>query len=149
MSSYGLHFLLMISLILLLKKDCFVALTLFLKFFQLSQLLENRYVFKVLLHSLFHQLLDCFVILIYFEFAFQAQLILEARDIVVSSSLKELLKSLVLMLLIVCMSRSKKVDLTYFIFLFIFIFFSIYFSIFRTTRVRVDQSHHHISHLMA
>jgi len=28
------------------------------------------------------------------------------------------------------MSRSKKVDLTYFIFIFIFIFFSIYFSIF-------------------
>ena len=52
----------------------------------------------------------------------------------------------------ILLSRSKKVDLTYFIFLFIFYFLfdSIsLFSIFRTTRVRVDQSHHHISHLMA
>ena len=40
------------------------------------------------------------------------------------------------------MSRSKKVDLTYFTFLFIFIFIFIFFlfSIFRTTRVRIDQS---------
>jgi len=43
------------------------------------------------------------------------------------------------------MSRSKKVNLIYFIFPFIF-----YFSIFRITRVRVDLSHCHISHnLMA
>ena len=66
--------------------------------------------FKVLLHSLFHQLLDCFIILIRFEFAFQAQLILEARNIVVSSSLKELFKSLVLMLLIVCTTSSMNLD---------------------------------------
>ena len=46
------------------------------------------------------------------------------------------------------LSRSKKVDLIYFIFPFIFHFF--YFSIFRTTRVRGYQSHCHISHnLMA
>jgi len=45
------------------------------------------------------------------------------------------------------MSRSKKVDLIYFIFLLLFYF--ILFSIFRTARVRVDQSCHHISHLMA
>ena len=47
--------------------------------------------------------------------------------------------------------RSKKVDLIYFIFIFIFYFlFNLffYFSIFRTTRVRVDQLCHHISHLM-
>jgi len=42
--------------------------------------------------------------------------------------------------------RLKKVDLIYFTFLFIFIF---HFSIFRTTRVRVDWSCYHISHLMA
>jgi len=48
------------------------------------------------------------------------------------------------------LSRSKKVDLVYFILFFIFIFFLIYFSIFRTTRVRVDWSHCHISrNLMA
>ena len=50
------------------------------------------------------------------------------------------------------MSRSKKVDLIYFIFIFIFYFiFDLFFdfSIFRTTRVRVDWSCCHISHLMA
>ena len=49
------------------------------------------------------------------------------------------------------MSRLKKVNLTYFIFIFIFNFpfdFISLFSIFRTTGVRVDQSCHHISHLM-
>ena len=47
--------------------------------------------------------------------------------------------------------RLKKVDLIYFIFLFIFYFlfyFISLFYIFRTTRVRVDRSHCHISHLM-
>jgi len=47
------------------------------------------------------------------------------------------------------MSRLKKVDLIYFIFIFIFYFiFNLffYFSIFRITRVMVDQSHCHISH---
>jgi len=49
-----------------------------------------------------------------------------------------------------CLLRSKKMDLTYFIFSFIFSFWFIFqFSIFRTTRVRVDWSCHHISHLMA
>jgi len=49
------------------------------------------------------------------------------------------------------LSRSKKVDLTYFIFPFIFyfIFYLFLFSIFRTTSVRVDRSRHHISHLIA
>ena len=41
-------------------------------------------------------------------------------------------------------------DLFYFYFYFYFIFWFIFlFSIFRTTRVRVDQSCHHISHLIA
>jgi len=39
-------------------------------------------------------------------------------------------------------------SLLYFLFLFSFLFVFL-FSIFRTTRVRVDQSCHHISHLMA
>ena len=48
------------------------------------------------------------------------------------------------------LSRSKKVDLVYFILFLIFILFSIYFSIFRTTRVRTDQLCCHICHnLMA
>ena len=87
-----------------------MVLTLFLKSFQFSQLLKDQYMFRALLYSSFYQLLDCFVILIYFEFAFQAQLILEARNIIVSSSLKELLKSLVLMLLIACTTSSMNLD---------------------------------------
>jgi len=67
-------------------------------------------VFKVLLHSLFHQLLDHFVILIHFEFAFQVQSILEARDLVASSSLKELTKSSALMLLIACETSLMNLD---------------------------------------
>jgi len=67
-------------------------------------------VFKALLHSLFYQLLDRFVILIHFEFAFQAQSIVEASDIVVSSSLKELTKLLVLMLLIVRATSPMNLD---------------------------------------
>ena len=49
-------------------------------------------------------------------------------------------------------SRLRKLDLVYFIFLFIFYFiFDLFFpfSIFRTTRVRVDWSCCHNSHLMA
>ena len=51
--------------------------------------------------------------------------------------------------LIVYISRPKKMDLIYFIFSFHFLFyfqFILLFSIFRTTRVRVDQSCCHISH---
>ena len=50
------------------------------------------------------------------------------------------------------MSRLKKLDLIYFIFLFTFLFsfrFIFPFSIFRTIRVRVDWSHCHNSHLIA
>ena len=54
MSSHGPCLLFMISWILLLKKDYFVALTLFLKSFQFSLLLDDWYVFKALLYSLFH-----------------------------------------------------------------------------------------------
>ena len=109
-SSHSPCLLLTISWILLSKKDYFMALTLFLKPFQFSWLLEDQYVFKALLHSSFHQLLDCFVILIHFEFAFQAQSILEARDIVVFSSLKELTKSSALMFLIARMTSSMNLD---------------------------------------
>ena len=46
-------------------------------------------------------------------------------------------------------SRSRKLDLVYFSFHFLFSFQFIFpFSIFRTTRVRVDRSRCYISHLM-
>ena len=110
MSSHGPHLLLMISWILLSKKDHFVALILFLKTFQFSWLLEDWYMFKVLLQSSFHQLLNCFVILIRFEFAFQVQSIVEASNVVVSSSLKELTKSSALMLLIAHVTSPMNLD---------------------------------------
>ena len=109
-SSHSPCLLLVISWILILKKDCFVDLTLFLKTFQFSQLLNNWYMIKVLLHSSFHQLLDCFVILIHLEFAFQMRSKVKASDVVVSSSLKELTKSSALMLLIACMTFSMNLD---------------------------------------
>ena len=109
-SSHGSHLLLVISWILILKKDRFVNLTLFLKAFQFSQLLNNWYVIKALLHSSFHQLLDHFVILIHLEFAFQAWSIVKASDVVVSSSLKELTKLSALMLLIAHVTSSMNLD---------------------------------------
>jgi len=46
--------------------------------------------------------------------------------------------------------KESRLDLFSFLFIFYFYFYFIsLFSIFRTTRVRVDRSHHHISHLMA
>ena len=104
MSSHGPRLLLTISWILLSKKDHFVALTLFLKTFQFSQLLYDWYVFKALLHSLFHRLLD------HFEFAFQVWSIFEASDVVISSSLKELTKSSALMVLIACMTSPMNLN---------------------------------------
>ena len=109
-SSHGPCLLLVISWILISKKDRFVDLTLFLKTFQFSQLLNNQYVIKALLHSSFHQLLDHFVILIRLEFAFQAQSKVKASDIVVSSSLKELTKLSALMLLIAHATSSMNLD---------------------------------------
>jgi len=58
--------------------------------------------------------LNCFVILIHFEFAFQAQSILEARDLVASSSLKELTKLSVLMLLVACETYESRFLFTVF-----------------------------------
>jgi len=50
------------------------------------------------------------------------------------------------------LSKLRKLDLVYFIFSFHFLFYFQFIfpsSIFRTTRVRVDQSHCHSNHLMA
>ena len=55
-----------------------------------------------MLHSLFHQLLDCLVILTCFEFALHAFLILEASVLVTTSSLLLSDKSPTLILLIAC-----------------------------------------------
>jgi len=65
---------------------------------------------KVLLHFLFHQLLDHFIILIHLKFAFQAQSTVEASNVVVSSSLKKLNKLSALMLLIACTTSSMNLD---------------------------------------
>ena len=76
-------------------------LTLFLKSFQFSRLLEALYLFKAQLHSLFHQILDRFMILTCFEFAFHTQSILEVREVVASSNLLKSDKLEILILLMV------------------------------------------------
>ena len=85
-------------------------LTLFLKPFHFSRLLVALYSFKVWLYSSFHQLLDYFVILTHFEFAFHVWSMLEAREIIASSNLLESDKSNTLILLIVYETSLIKLD---------------------------------------
>ena len=87
MSSQGPCFLLAISWILRLKKNCLDDLTLLLNSFQLSRLLVDLWLLNARLHSLFHQLLKCLVILTCFEFILYVFSRLDARELVVSSSL--------------------------------------------------------------
>ena len=70
-SSQGLHFLLEISWILRLKKECLVFLTILLNCFQSSNFLEVLYMLRSLLQLVSHQLLECTVILTTFEFLAQ------------------------------------------------------------------------------
>ena len=61
-----------ISWILRLKNNHFMFLTVLQKIFQSSRLFKDLYFSRFLLQFLSHQLLDCFVILITFEFFSQA-----------------------------------------------------------------------------
>ena len=85
-SSQGPHFLLAISWILRLKNALFIFLTIFQKVFQSSTLFECLYLFRLLLQSLFHQLLECFVILIIFEFFVHADSIILAKLVMIFSN---------------------------------------------------------------
>ena len=58
-SSQGLYFLLEISWILRLKKECLVFLTILLNCFQSSNFLEVLYILRSLLQLVSHQLLEC------------------------------------------------------------------------------------------
>jgi len=60
-----------ISWIFLSNKDLFVLLTIPLNFFQSELNLDERYMFRFLLHSLFYQALECLVILTHLEYLFQ------------------------------------------------------------------------------
>ena len=79
MSSQRLWFLATISWILVLKNSCLVFLTMLLKFFQSSTHFETQYLTSLLLHSLFHYDLECFVILMIFEFLNQILSILSVN----------------------------------------------------------------------
>ena len=68
MSSQGPQFLLVISWILVLKNLCLVFLTILLKFSQSLTHFENQYLSSPLLHSSFHHILECLVILTIFKF---------------------------------------------------------------------------------
>jgi len=61
-------FLLAISWILRLKKECLVDLTIFFNYFQSSIYLDNLYFSRSLLQFTSHQLFECLVILMIFEF---------------------------------------------------------------------------------
>ena len=87
MSSQGPCFLLAISWILRSKKNYLDDLTLLLNSFQLSRLLVDLWLLNARLHSLFHQLLKRFVILTCFEFILHVFSRLDAKELVVSSSL--------------------------------------------------------------
>ena len=106
-SSQGPCLLLVISCILLLKKVCLVILTVFQKYFQSLRFLDDLYFVRLLLQFSFHQLFECFVILMDLEFlsyacstklakkltAFSSQL--ESNRLEVSSSLREFVMSLI------------------------------------------------------
>ena len=70
-SFQGPCFLLEISWILRLKKECLVFLTILLNCFQYFNLLEVLYMLRSLLQLASHQLLECTVILMTFEFLAQ------------------------------------------------------------------------------
>ena len=108
MSSQSPCFLLTISWILVLKKDCFVVLTMLLNLFQFSRFLVTLYLFSAHLHSLFHQLLECFVMLTCFEFILHPYSIFNARKLVVSSSLIGSDMSEMSTLFIVCLTSLMK-----------------------------------------
>ena len=86
MSSHRLHFLFTISSILSSKKERLDFLTVLLKSFQFSRHCIWWYFSSEWQQSLFHQALECLVILTIFEYSTHFLLILEARYWTTSSS---------------------------------------------------------------
>ena len=85
MSSQGPQLLLATSWILVSKKALLVVLTIFLNNFQSSRHLDSQYILRDRLQSLFHHILECFVILTLLALAFQACLILAANRLITCS----------------------------------------------------------------
>ena len=81
-SSQGLHFLFKIFWILRLKNWHFIFLTILWNCFQSSKLFDDLYLSKSLLQLLSHQLLECFVMLMTFEFFSQAFSIIIANSLI-------------------------------------------------------------------
>ena len=77
MSSQGPWLLLATSWILILKNDLLVDLTVFLNIFQSSRFLDSLYLLRDWLQSSFYHFLECFIMLTFLVFAFQAWLILD------------------------------------------------------------------------
>ena len=106
MSSQGLLFLLVISWIFWLKKKCLAFLTILLNCFQSLICLVDLYILRLHLQLLFHQLLECLVILTIFK-CFSHVLFIEwvrLRTLISSESLFK--RSLILTELITLMSSS-------------------------------------------
>ena len=85
MSSQGPQLLLATSWILVSKKALLVVLTIFLNDFQSSRHLDSQYILRDRLQSLFHHILECFVILTLLALVFQACLILAANRLMTCS----------------------------------------------------------------
>jgi len=89
MSSQGPWLLLAISWILMLKKILLVILTILLKDFQSSRLLDVLYLSNDCIHSLFYHCLKYFIVLVHLAFFLQACLILDMNRLTRSSNLSQ------------------------------------------------------------
>ena len=85
MSSQGPCFLLAISWILWSKKAFFVSLTIFQKVFQSLIFFKDLYLARSLLQSLFYQLLECFIMLMIFEFFIHTNSVILAKSVMTFS----------------------------------------------------------------
>ena len=106
-SSHGPHFLFTILSILLLKKIHLDFLTVFLKSFQFSRLYVCWYLFSILWQFLFHQALECLVMLTIFECLNYMSSILIKRFWMISSKVSEFQMDEVFKFLILWMRFSR------------------------------------------
>ena len=100
MSSQDSLFLFNISWIFWLKNEYLVLLTIFLNYFQSSSLLVDLHFSKSLLQFKSHQLFECLVILMIFEFFSYVSLMALVNELTIFSSESMLVKLLVLIVLI-------------------------------------------------
>ena len=107
-SSHGLHFLLVISVILSSKNMCFDFLTVFLNSFQSLRLWDCQYLLRLLWQLSFHYVLECLIMLTFLEYLIQMFSILMASIWTIFSRASMLWIKDVSILLMKLTSSSKK-----------------------------------------